>query len=50
MMQTGEISETLVFSSTPTRLADRPGFSRFIRRKNFKSCKSEMLPVELTLF
>jgi hypothetical protein len=37
MMETEEMSETLVFSSTLSRLIAREDFSSFIRRESFKS-------------
>jgi hypothetical protein len=37
MMETEEISEALVFSSTLTRLIARENFTALIRRESFKS-------------
>jgi hypothetical protein len=36
MTETEQISETLVFNSTPTRLMARKDFSTFITRQNFE--------------
>jgi hypothetical protein len=42
-METEEISETLHFNSTLTRLIAREDFSAFIRRESFKSYSTEQI-------